>query len=738
MDEERTSNSGRGSTHRSQQNQYPPQPHQRSRIGGSTSSRSHHEPSSHRERRRKHHHDLPSREDADGKEIDRDAMPAGNKRIRIISEDPFIVRIRTKDIPQMSTSTAKTSQSSVAASGDSSPVGGAPHFATKRQRPTAVSYKELEDTDEDDLMTEAEEKELLLKRAKKRRKKLEKAKDASNAEADVAMSDASLVMQQQPDAASALFVGPAVALDPNAIEAPPPGVLSTLWYSRECFLHVFVLDKICGWKTRPKLELVEDDDMPAPKLDAENGVDADADADAKLTSKPTPLLGATEAFQLQQKALTSQEIWSDTKKRMEFSRINPSICPTILKMAADESQQQTSPDKKRLKVQPVTPVAAVDDTKATREEVVLVKWRGRSYMHCSWERASDIQRLDPSTSNIARNKLRKFYQSQEAMYGPNWKQVLEGQRMTAAAIHSHGTAGHADKTSPARTITISELSEDQDEEYFSSQCLEIERILACDENEMNMDLLAKQRALNLRDEMADIDRIERERDSREQSTDAPERVISNEAESETSDPSWDPEDNVRYVVKWKGLPVAEITWEYWRDIKRSAVDEAEDFWYRQRPPDLEEVRRLANRPHPHMRDFKKLKESPAYGISKKLRPVAKLDENSENPLPTNDPDSGFQLRTYQLEGVNWLLFNWWNRRSCILADEMGLGYVPFCCCFSKSTDCMTLTPFVDSSKSKENYSICCFSARATESACSTSARSFSHSCSALVGWSVGI
>lgn len=32
-----------------------------------------------------------------------------------------------------------------------------------------------------------------------------------------------------------------------------------------------------------------------------------------------------------------------------------------------------------------------------------------------------------------------------------------------------------------------------------------------------------------------------------------------------------------------------------------------------------------------------------------------------------------ELRDYQLEGVNWLLFNWYNRRNCILADEMGLG-----------------------------------------------------------------
>lgn len=32
-----------------------------------------------------------------------------------------------------------------------------------------------------------------------------------------------------------------------------------------------------------------------------------------------------------------------------------------------------------------------------------------------------------------------------------------------------------------------------------------------------------------------------------------------------------------------------------------------------------------------------------------------------------------QLRPYQLEGLNWLLFNYYTRQNCILADEMGLG-----------------------------------------------------------------
>ena len=31
------------------------------------------------------------------------------------------------------------------------------------------------------------------------------------------------------------------------------------------------------------------------------------------------------------------------------------------------------------------------------------------------------------------------------------------------------------------------------------------------------------------------------------------------------------------------------------------------------------------------------------------------------------------LRSYQLEGLNWILRCYYQKRSCILADEMGLG-----------------------------------------------------------------
>jgi hypothetical protein len=608
-------------------------------------------------------------------------------RVQILSEDPFLVRISIRGVPLTSgiptnllqqlqqpqytrdaqrngdaTTAAKrtTSSSLISTMGLRSPA--------KRQRSEkSVSYQELEDTDSDDFLTEAEEQQLLEKRLKKKRKKRattttmnttpppsEDDNTTTNMDLETNLPPLDAYPQATATAATSehLLESQAPVLstrdgggtDPNAIEAPPPGALSSLWYSRECFLHVFVLDKICGWKTRPKVQLVstqvveEQNDQTGPP------------------HHPVVSWDHIEAQRLQQKALSSETVWSHPKKRMEVSRIHPEQCPVIMGMAAVQSPQ-------KYKVQTVPD---------SREEVVLVKWRGRSYLHCSWERASDVQKLDTSTSSTARHKIRRFYQSQEQMYGIHWRIVLEEERATAASIHSHGAVAGNSLRVPAVTTTTSEGAAttadgdgDQVDEYFSPQCLEVERILACDENEMNMQVLAKQRAINLKREQAEEDQKE---------MDSHWNVDKWNLEQLVGEPEapWDPEDNVRYVVKWKGLPYVDITWEYWRDIKRDAVDEAEDFWYRQRAPDLEEVRQLTNRPHPHIREFHKLKESPSYGLSRRSRPIASLDDNdtTKTVAAASDSDPGFTLRSYQLEGVNWLLFNWWNRRSCILADEM--------------------------------------------------------------------
>ena len=87
-------------------------------------------------------------------------------------------------------------------------------------------------------------------------------------------------------------------------------------------------------------------------------------------------------------------------------------------------------------------------------------------------------------------------------------------------------------------------------------------------------------------------------------------LISNNIDQ--SDEYWDPEDCVRYVVKWKGMQAPEVTWDYWKDIKKDYVDTVEEFWQRHLPSTYEEVKSISERPHPYVRDFKKLSVLPSF------------------------------------------------------------------------------------------------------------------------------
>ncbi|XP_039510570.1 chromodomain-helicase-DNA-binding protein 8 isoform X1 [Pimephales promelas] len=97
---------------------------------------------------------------------------------------------------------------------------------------------------------------------------------------------------------------------------------------------------------------------------------------------------------------------------------------------------------------------------------------------------------------------------------------------------------------------------------------------------------------------------------------------------------------VYYLVKWCSLPYEDATWELKEDVDEGKVEEFRKIESRQA--------RLKRTPRPAASAWKKLEEGREY-------------------------KNGNQLREYQLEGVNWLLFNWYNRQNCILADEMGLG-----------------------------------------------------------------
>ncbi|TKS80274.1 Chromodomain-helicase-DNA-binding protein 8 [Collichthys lucidus] len=97
---------------------------------------------------------------------------------------------------------------------------------------------------------------------------------------------------------------------------------------------------------------------------------------------------------------------------------------------------------------------------------------------------------------------------------------------------------------------------------------------------------------------------------------------------------------IYYLVKWCSLPYEDATWELKEDVDEGKVGDFGKIQNRQP--------RLKRTARPSASSWKKLEESREY-------------------------KNGNTLREYQLEGVNWLLFNWYNRQNCILADEMGLG-----------------------------------------------------------------
>jgi len=109
----------------------------------------------------------------------------------------------------------------------------------------------------------------------------------------------------------------------------------------------------------------------------------------------------------------------------------------------------------------------------------------------------------------------------------------------------------------------------------------------------------------------------------------------------------DPHKNEWALVKWVGLPYDESTWIKLNDDTSVVQLDAST---------VEAFRRVeATRlpfvppPRPPRETFEKLTSTKLWG------------------------EKSLELRSYQLEGVNWILFNWYQKRSSILADEMGLG-----------------------------------------------------------------
>ncbi|KAJ3102292.1 choline dehydrogenase 7 [Phlyctochytrium planicorne] len=107
-------------------------------------------------------------------------------------------------------------------------------------------------------------------------------------------------------------------------------------------------------------------------------------------------------------------------------------------------------------------------------------------------------------------------------------------------------------------------------------------------------------------------------------------------------------DSVYYLVKWGQQTYDLCTWEAKELIEKIDPDKIEEFHKRRmfNPSKQASLNTVGKRPS--AKEWRVMEESPVY-----------INEN--------------QLRSYQLEGLNWLLFCWYNNQNSILADEMGLG-----------------------------------------------------------------
>ena len=123
----------------------------------------------------------------------------------------------------------------------------------------------------------------------------------------------------------------------------------------------------------------------------------------------------------------------------------------------------------------------------------------------------------------------------------------------------------------------------EENDFFPSEYLEVERILECDKRKMDMKVFTRQRVLNRQEAHFEM---KEHNQGKKIIIVALGKVLLGRKNSGSiskniyqSDESWDPEYYVRYVVKWKGMQASEVTWVYWKDIDQDYVNSAEDFCY---------------------------------------------------------------------------------------------------------------------------------------------------------------
>ncbi len=299
-------------------------------------------------------------------------------------------------------------------------------------------------------------------------------------------------------------------------------------------------------------------------------------------------------------------------------------------------------------------------------EEFFVKYKNLSYFHCEWKTEEELEKGDRRISQ----KIKRFRQKKDVMnmfdfldeepYNPDYVEVdrildvNEIEEIIEPYPTNSGTENE-DKIEAKETkdddsqnqITKTDTNEVKDSEEFTSVPKESEKI----DSESNVEKIKEE--LETNEEKLDNDSDDKTQDNSEtdldkKETETKEEVEANEEKDKELNDIEKREENSdketkevveapvqtrkvkHYLVKWRALAYEDSTWELEDDLDPLKV---EQFWKFRKPPPKSEWK-PKRRPKPA--DWKKIEESPVY--------------KGDNTL-----------REYQLEGLNWLSFCWYNR-----------------------------------------------------------------------------
>jgi chromodomain-helicase-DNA-binding protein 7 len=131
------------------------------------------------------------------------------------------------------------------------------------------------------------------------------------------------------------------------------------------------------------------------------------------------------------------------------------------------------------------------------------------------------------------------------------------------------------------------------------------------------------------------------------------------------------------LVKWRGLGYEQCTWEVDADLGIMPEDESAGGEGEKNGSATKSDAAIALRRHLQWEATTALQLREQLSNKTGAAPSAAVPERCPRSFKPYEKSpvyrNGGELRSYQLEALNWLTFNWLNNRNSLLADEMGLG-----------------------------------------------------------------